>query len=104
MPGPGFEQAGDQTGRGGTASRTFVHPAGQLVVQYTPLAEDMDAAQFFAFMEQADPGFPGLVRVDVPGLPLARWSATEGVDAGPGPGGGRHVRQPHRDLHRAAEQ
>ena len=78
--GPGFEQAGDETGRGGTASRTFVHPAGQLVVQYTPLAEDMDAAQFFAFMEQADPGFSGLKRVDVPGLPLARWSATEGAD------------------------
>ena len=78
--GPGFEQAGDETGRGGTASRTFVHPAGQLVVQYTPLAEDMDAAQFFAFMEQADPGFSGLERVDVPGLPLARWSATEGAD------------------------
>ena len=78
--GPGFEQAGDETGRGGTASRTFVHPAGQLVVQYTPLAEDMDAAQFFAFMEQADPGFVGLERVDVPGLPLARWSATEGAD------------------------
>ena len=79
--GPGFEQAGDQTGRGGTASRTFVAPGRPVGRSSTRRSrEDMDAAQFFAFMEQADPGFPGLVRVDVPGLPLARWSATEGVE------------------------
>ena len=78
--GPGFEQAGDQAGREGAVTRTFVHPAGQLVLQYTPLGEDMDAEVFFSFVDQAAFQFPGLVPVDVPGLPLARWSATEGVD------------------------
>ena len=76
--GPGFEQAGDQAGQG-AVSRTFVHPAGQLVLQYTPLGQDMDAAVFFSFVDQAPFQFSGLVTVDVPGLPLARWSATEGV-------------------------
>src|SRR4029453_15568778 len=77
--GPGFEQAGDQAGQGGAVSRTFVHPAGQLILQYTPLGQDMNAEVFFSFMDQAPFQFSGLVHVDVPGLPLARWSATEGV-------------------------
>jgi hypothetical protein len=78
--GPGFEQAGDQVGKGGAVSRTFVHPAGQLILQYTPLGEGMDAAVFFSFTDQAAFQFPGLAPFDVPGLPLARWSASEGID------------------------
>jgi hypothetical protein len=77
--GPGFEQAGDEVGQGGAVSRTFMHPAGQLILQYTPIGQDMDAAVFFSFVDQAAFQFPGLVPVDVPGLPLARWSATEGI-------------------------
>ena len=64
----------------------------------------MDAAVFFSFVDQAPFQFSGLVTVDVPGLPLARWSATEGVPPRAGAHRGRDLRQPHGHLHRAAEQ
>ena len=77
--GPGFQRGPDQPGPLGSATRTFVHPHGQLQLQAIPVTGGVSTRQLFALLEQADVGIPGVATVDVPGLPLARWMGEQGV-------------------------
>ena len=77
--GPGFERVEDQAGDLGTVTRTFVHPDGELQLQLIPLSEGIDARQLFVLLEEIRFDAPGIGRIDIPGLPLARWMGVEGV-------------------------
>jgi hypothetical protein len=77
--GPGFQRGPDQPGSLGSATRTFVHPHGQLQLRAIPITGGVSTRQLFALLEQAGVGIPGVATVDVPGLPLARWMGEQGV-------------------------